>query len=300
MRPDAPTRRRRRAFTLIELLVSIAIIALLIAIILPALGHARETARLTVCLSNLRGQGQAIASYTLEFDDAAPPRLVWKPIPDGDGGSSLGRSLINRFLADWLGEPFPPEPGTPLFIPQGMWRCPEIRHSEEDLRLTHQGRIHHAPNQYLFGIIDYDFDDGRPRSYVDAFGGWNLSIGGEGWRKLTEPPHPTDTVAVMDNVRTYVPLHLHYDARESFGRSYQIVKDPIDGTYSNDGSHAKLGKRPCVFVDGHGAPLPDSSSYWEQDPHEYHAPGAPFNDTLYDPEVKHFMYFVRQSNRVSG
>ncbi|MEZ6318599.1 MAG: prepilin-type N-terminal cleavage/methylation domain-containing protein [Phycisphaerales bacterium] len=290
--------RRRHAFTLIEMLVSIAIIALLIAIIVPALGHARDTGRLMVCLSNLRGQGQAVASYTLEYQDATPPRLVWQPMPDGDGHTELGRTLINRFLAIWLGEPFPPEPGTPLFIPQGMWRCPEIRSDEEDLRLTHQGRIHHAPNEYLFGIVDYDTDDGSPRTSVDAFGGWNLTPIAQGWRKLTDPPHPVDTVEIMDNVRTYVPLHLHYDAREFFGRSVHVVKDPIEGNHTNDGSHEKLGKRPCVFVDGHGDSLSDSSKYWQQDAHEYRAPGSPFTDSLYDPEVRHFMYFVRQRDRV--
>lgn len=60
-------------FTLIELLVTIAIIALLIGILLPVLGAARESARQSVCLSNIRQIGMAVHTYAADHQDRIPP-----------------------------------------------------------------------------------------------------------------------------------------------------------------------------------------------------------------------------------
>ncbi len=60
---------RDRGFTLIELLVVIAIIALLIGILLPALGGARRAGRLGVCQSNMSQFGKAQANYQVDFQN---------------------------------------------------------------------------------------------------------------------------------------------------------------------------------------------------------------------------------------
>ena len=65
-------RKYSEAFTLIELLVVIAIIALLLAILLPSLGRAREQARATRCLANLKQIGLAMHAYASDYDYLLP------------------------------------------------------------------------------------------------------------------------------------------------------------------------------------------------------------------------------------
>ena len=106
-------KRCKRGFTLIELLVVIAIIAVLIAILLPALGAARDHAKTVQCAANLRGIAQAFRIFSSDHDNHLPGNRTYYndkyaggPLEmDGNTDYNFQPELKdprNVWMGDWL------------------------------------------------------------------------------------------------------------------------------------------------------------------------------------------------------
>ena len=117
---------RTGGFTLIELLVVIAIIAILAGMLLPSLGRAKEQARMTQCLNNLRQMGISVKLYTDDHNSKFPPTYVNETTPPFDPKET--RQALGGFdpAPPWL-VAYPTAGVRPLYNymrPSEVYRCP--------------------------------------------------------------------------------------------------------------------------------------------------------------------------------
>ena len=100
----------RRGFTLIELLVVIAIIAILAAILFPVFAKAREKARQTSCLSNLKQIMLGALMYTGDYDEKMPVSRTWCNRPDHSTNDQYYQQ-IHPYVKNWQLFACPSQPG---------------------------------------------------------------------------------------------------------------------------------------------------------------------------------------------
>ncbi|MGQ9738187.1 MAG: DUF1559 family PulG-like putative transporter [Armatimonadota bacterium] len=191
--------RRKHAFTLIELLVVIAIIAILAAILFPVFAQAREKARTTSCLSNMKQIGLAALMYVQDYDEKFAPNRIWH-----DGGThSTWRCVVMPYMKNDTLFLCPSAPRSLNEFYWDLWVGPtgcvcDVSMTREDFdanprRMKGQanygvnGDVFNANGRYVVGLAQFD----RPantimiletRDFWPDLGtwtfGWNYDQGG--------------------------------------------------------------------------------------------------------------------------
>jgi len=220
------TRCDPRAFTLIELLVVISIIALLISLLLPALRSARETARASGCLSNMRQWGIGVASYQADNAGVSFPSRSAKP-------------LGNRPLPHW----FEFAPALIFGSAYGINECPsdDFQASLSTAPPDFRRRSHPLTDEPMGIGYSYAYNDGLPRMYyaTDTSAASIAQARSYGLRlpELLKRP----SVVAMFFETPYNELIAHSSTVNT------VTRDAYRLDHSND-KLASVG-----FVDGHGS-----------------------------------------------
>ena len=162
--------KRKSGFTLIELLVVIAIIGILAGMLMPTLGKARESARRTNCLSNLKGIGESLLIYSQSYDDR---------LPDFPGTSNYDKAENKEITWDKTISPLELLRGNGFLTDYKIYICPSTAFKpgdngklDQDAALhldTSSAKPRNVTYAYARGMIAGDQTlTGRPASAVCA------------------------------------------------------------------------------------------------------------------------------------
>lgn len=233
------------AFTLIELLVVIAIIAILAAILFPVFAQAREKARQTTCLSNLKQIGLGIMMYTQDYEETLPSSWM------NNGATAAEITLVGANTAT-----------TPAYTWQYMivpyikndqvFLCPSNRFSKkENWRPIYTGTptitqpLHYIPNRSVIRQLKID-----------------------GLAPLASIDRPADSVMVVENKSRWADATWNHAWQpmdvNNIMRNW--VANTAESFSADEGflqAHSKMSN--FVFTDGHVKAMRPQATIWPSD-----------------------------------
>lgn len=207
--------RRNKAFTLIELLVVISIIALLMSVMMPALGRARNMAKTLQCKSNLRQFGLAFNLYAEDYEGKLP--ACEGDFVNGSPQTYWLKSIAKYMDADVWASSDKEEPGK-------IYRCPSVKKGD-----IVKWDIHYGMNEHM-GFLD-----------------WRLNPN-DGWtekpKRLSQIKDLSEKILVVDsknatrqiNDRTngYLPHYEDIDFDRHNGKTNTLFVDMHVGQLEDD------------------------------------------------------------------
>src|SRR5262249_28323889 len=234
VRPEDGATQARPGFTLIELLVVIAIIAILAAMLLPALSLAKDKAKAISCTSNLRQLQFAWMNYIHDNNDVFVHNIHFLAtsgyVYGRPGSWVLGNSLLDSDLTNLTA-------GTlfPYLSSVGVYRCP----SDQTLCLTSRGTKTAIPV-----VRSYEINNA-----LNTSGGYNL---------LIYPPPYTYATKSSDlvnpsPVKTWVFIEPNENSHS--GPTFDFDMTAVDSSWGDIPTERHSQGCNLSFADGHQSPI---------------------------------------------
>jgi prepilin-type N-terminal cleavage/methylation domain-containing protein len=234
---DTPRQISWAAFTLIELLVVIAIIAILAAMLLPALSRAKSKAQITKCIGNLRQIGVGAKMYADDNNSTMPPRSRYAYGTTGGPLSRLDACMGGKDPAPGFTNNYAAAMDRPLrkYVPAAdAFHCPADQGRDSDLPQNPRPKPTEWDTigcSYFFnGSLEADMKN-TPADPID-----NLCGKKESW-----VPEPVRFITMYEPPAGPHPdfYHWHYASGKTTVQASELARDP------------QKFISPTLFVDGH-------------------------------------------------